>query len=361
MVTTTMRPPAAKPTPSRAAQRKQRSNGQRLSLFLSFRSVKFEWSDLDGMRFIGRLYILLPRLAATSQAARSPCLHSLTRDPIPACVPPPGASLLLVPRAGAATALRSRPRGVRRTDKRTPRVLWEGRHDLRAVAVVLLPHILHLIFPFHALHTRRRLPDVTQPIRICARAHPHTNTDLGLDTPPPMRSSIPSPPVPVRTGPAPGGKPRSSARGSGGACEVAVSILPFLRFCILHTPRPPRYCLRYGFLSLLWCASMGRRRDDEDAWVDEDDNDDEEGDGEEDDEDGEMPIVDDREEEGDEELPTPVPWCSELLAPQRGGGEEPQTPVPYSYEREATPAPYTREEEREGGREGEQVGEKRKR
>ncbi|KAJ6464251.1 hypothetical protein C8R47DRAFT_70473 [Mycena vitilis] len=62
------------PAPSRAAQRKQRlldleneqrledaealkfTEEQRLSLFLSFRSVKFEWSDLDGMRSVRRRY-----------------------------------------------------------------------------------------------------------------------------------------------------------------------------------------------------------------------------------------------------------------------------------------------------------------
>ncbi|KAJ6464255.1 hypothetical protein C8R47DRAFT_1237571 [Mycena vitilis] len=65
------------PAPSRAAQRKQRlldleneqrledaealkfTEEQRLSLFLSFRSVKFEWSDLDGMRSVRRRYNVL--------------------------------------------------------------------------------------------------------------------------------------------------------------------------------------------------------------------------------------------------------------------------------------------------------------
>ncbi|KAJ7810081.1 hypothetical protein B0H14DRAFT_1490606 [Mycena olivaceomarginata] len=99
-----------------------------------------------------------------------------------------------------------------------------------------------------------------------------------------------------------------------------------------------------------------------------------------------MPVVDDRDraEDGDEELPTPVPWRSELLAPrtlfalsvnvhvsalsayhESEEGEEPQMPVPElygSHEREVTPTPYTRwEEEREREREGEgkQLGGKR--
>ncbi|KAJ7288885.1 hypothetical protein C8J57DRAFT_1707174 [Mycena rebaudengoi] len=73
---TTMRRPSSGDlvTSSRAAQRKQRlidleneqrledaealkfTEEQRLSLFHSFRSVKFEWSDLDGMRPIRRRY-----------------------------------------------------------------------------------------------------------------------------------------------------------------------------------------------------------------------------------------------------------------------------------------------------------------
>jgi hypothetical protein len=50
---------------------------------------------------------------------------------------------------------------------------------------------------------------------------------------------------------------------------------------------------------------------DEDAWVDTDDDDiDDDDEGR--DEDEEMTVVDDR----DEELPTPVPWPSELLPPR---------------------------------------------
>jgi hypothetical protein len=112
------------------------------------------------------------------------------------------------------------------------------------------------------------------------------------------------------------------------------------------------------------------------VWVDADDNDvddDEAGDGDE-----EMMIVDDRDhaEDGDGELPTLVPWRSELLAPRTPPvlsvdvhvctppadykSEEPQTPVPYLYEWEATPTPYL-EAAREREREGEQVGGKQKR
>ncbi|KAJ7843230.1 hypothetical protein B0H14DRAFT_3456336 [Mycena olivaceomarginata] len=135
-------------------------------------------------------------------------------------------------------------------------------------------------------------------------------------------------------------------------------------------------------LPLLRLVCIGDEEGDEDAWVDadNDDNDDNEGG----DEDEGMTVVDDRDhaQDGEEELPTPVPWRSEL-APRtpptlaststsacrpritrvRGGGgggegEEPQTPVPHLYEWEATPAPYS-EAEREREREGEQVGGKR--
>ncbi|KAJ6631277.1 hypothetical protein B0H10DRAFT_2206965 [Mycena sp. CBHHK59/15] len=74
MATTMRRPPSDLAGSSRAAQRKQRlleleneqrledlealkmTEEQRLSLFHSFRSVKFEWSDLDGMRSVRRRY-----------------------------------------------------------------------------------------------------------------------------------------------------------------------------------------------------------------------------------------------------------------------------------------------------------------
>jgi hypothetical protein len=119
--------------------------------------------------------------------------------------------------------------------------------------------------------------------------------------------------------------------------------------------------------------------DNKDVWVDEDKDDSEEGD------DREMMVVDNR-EWGGKELLMPLSWCSDLLAPRtppallvnvhigvlrtyyesEGEGEEPQTPVPGLYSREATPTPYMREEreregEREREREGEQVGGKRKR
>ncbi|KAJ7431927.1 hypothetical protein B0H11DRAFT_824659 [Mycena galericulata] len=74
MATTMRRPAELAPSPSRAAQRKQRlleleneqrledaealkmTEEQRLSLFHSFRTVKFEWSDLDGMHCVRRRY-----------------------------------------------------------------------------------------------------------------------------------------------------------------------------------------------------------------------------------------------------------------------------------------------------------------
>ncbi|KAJ7656202.1 hypothetical protein B0H17DRAFT_1338000 [Mycena rosella] len=97
---TTMRRPADLVPPSRAAQRKQRlleleneqrledaealkmTEEQRLSLFHSFRSVKFEWSDLDGMRSVRRRYNSPPRLQIVHPPAPQP--HSA---PIPPSAP----------------------------------------------------------------------------------------------------------------------------------------------------------------------------------------------------------------------------------------------------------------------------------
>ncbi|KAJ7496464.1 hypothetical protein FB451DRAFT_1207869 [Mycena latifolia] len=101
---TTLRHPGADLAPSRAAQRKQRlleleneqriedaealkmTEEQRLTLFHSFRSVKFEWSDLDGMRSVRprynsppppRLHLLQPQTPAPEhpQSAPAPQLH----------------------------------------------------------------------------------------------------------------------------------------------------------------------------------------------------------------------------------------------------------------------------------------------
>ncbi|KAF7312582.1 hypothetical protein MIND_00272300 [Mycena indigotica] len=104
------RPMPVEQQPSRAAQRKQRlleleneqrledlealkmTEEQRLILFHSFRSVKFEWSDLDGMRYIRRRYNSPPVYPSTqnrSSAPTSPRPPPLQlHPPSPPCSPP---------------------------------------------------------------------------------------------------------------------------------------------------------------------------------------------------------------------------------------------------------------------------------
>ncbi|KAJ7730109.1 hypothetical protein DFH07DRAFT_1066084 [Mycena maculata] len=100
---TTMRRPGPGPgpaemAPSRAALRKQRlleleneqrledaealkmTEEQRLSLFHSFRSVKFEWSDLDGMRSVRRRYNSPPP-RTQCHPNPTPYSHSLHTQP----------------------------------------------------------------------------------------------------------------------------------------------------------------------------------------------------------------------------------------------------------------------------------------
>ncbi|KAJ6535815.1 hypothetical protein DFH09DRAFT_100033 [Mycena vulgaris] len=105
---TTMRRPVDLAPPSRAAQRKQRlleleneqriedaealkmTEEQRLSLFHSFRSVKFEWSDLDGMRSVRRRYNSPPRLQLHPHAQLHHPQTQHQQQPAPTVsVPPP--------------------------------------------------------------------------------------------------------------------------------------------------------------------------------------------------------------------------------------------------------------------------------
>ncbi|KAJ6501285.1 hypothetical protein DFH09DRAFT_1102641 [Mycena vulgaris] len=106
---TTMRRPVDLAPPSRAAQRKQRlleleneqriedaealkmTEEQRLSLFHSFRSVKFEWSDLDGMRSVRRRYNSPPRLQLHphAQLHHPQTQHQQPPAPTSVSVPPP--------------------------------------------------------------------------------------------------------------------------------------------------------------------------------------------------------------------------------------------------------------------------------
>ncbi|KAJ7799394.1 hypothetical protein B0H14DRAFT_2903142, partial [Mycena olivaceomarginata] len=98
--------------------------------------------------------------------------------------------LLLTPTGGI--------RGLR-PHQYTPRVLREGRHRLRAAAVLFLPPPPHI-------------PHASAPTPM-----PMYTSTLSLPTPavPPMVWSVSSLPAPVRTLPTSGGKPRSSAREKG--------------------------------------------------------------------------------------------------------------------------------------------------
>ncbi|KAJ7740289.1 hypothetical protein B0H14DRAFT_2638116 [Mycena olivaceomarginata] len=178
----------------------------------------------------------------------------------------------------------------------------------------------------------------------------YTSTLSPLTSPwmPPIVWSASSLPTPVRTSPTSGGKPRSCAKekrrspvqglppfslSSASSALATQTTTP----CPIRVPLPP----------LISVDGDAPEEGDEDA----------------DDEDEGMTVVDDRDhaEDGDEELPTPRQHPRRRAAcvlREQGGGEEPQTPVPHSYEREATPPPYS-EAEREREREGEQVGGKR--
>ncbi|KAJ7824286.1 hypothetical protein B0H14DRAFT_2823960 [Mycena olivaceomarginata] len=157
-----------------------------------------------------------------------------------------------------------------------------------------------------------------------------------MPTPPGMVRSVSSPPAPVRTAPTAGGKPWGERAGE--AAEPREGAVPPLlrRVCIgdadaVSDPgavAAARVRGRGG-------AGGGRRGT-------------------------------------HSELPTPVPWRSDLLAPRTPPALSLNVHVgapPAYYESEgegeerrrleATPTPYSREEERE--REGEQVGGKRKR
>ncbi|KAJ7327458.1 hypothetical protein DFH08DRAFT_1084681 [Mycena albidolilacea] len=367
---TTMRRPTAEPTPSRAAQRNllELENEQRLedtevfkftdekhpSLFLLLeRQVRVEQDALLFLPHLAPATVRTPTLpppapallqAGGTQSARvcSRCRRTpMGTTPIPTPRPQRTRSHTLNPHTKLWWP---RPQGVCR--RRPPRVLRQGRHHLRAAAVTHLP-ISHTS-PSLSTHSTHAVTFPVSPNRYAAAPTP-TPTYVSTLTPPTPRGtpmplgmtrSVSSSPAPVfvRTSPAPGG----DARGSRGKRRSPVKgLFPFSLSsalsasatqtstpCPMRAPLPPLVCVYRD----------APEEDDEDVRVDEDEDKD-----------------DSEEEDGDEELPTPVRWRFELLAPRRG--EEPQTPVPYSYEWEATPMPYSREEEREGG----QVGGKRKR
>ncbi|KAJ7798226.1 hypothetical protein B0H14DRAFT_38443 [Mycena olivaceomarginata] len=216
-------------------------------------------------------------------------------------------ALLLLPRARSAPALLLlTPAGgirvLRPPQQRAPRVLREGRHHLRAAAVLFLPHL-------HTLHA-------------CCGVSPHQYASAPTPTPtysstlsPPMLWSVLSLPAPVCTSPTSVGKPVSSTREKRrspvkGLFPFSLSSASSASAMQTTTPCP----IRVSLPPLTSVDGDAPEEDDEDAWVDADDDDDDDDEG--DDEDEGVTVVDDQDhaEDGDGELPTPVPWCSELLA-----------------------------------------------
>ncbi|KAJ7730710.1 hypothetical protein B0H14DRAFT_3899264 [Mycena olivaceomarginata] len=319
---------------------------QRISLFLSFRSVKCEWSDLDGMRSMRWSYNSSRPASSPLPVGRSPYLHPQTqlhtgtRDPIhPPALPlsPHANAFILLTNAHLVSFGKDDTICVWRPPYSSP----TSTHSTHAVAFPVSPH---------------RYASATTP------APTYTST-LSPPTPPGMPPTVWS----VLSLPAPGAHVadvwwEAEVEREGGEAESRERIVfpspsppPLLHRQCKRTPCP----IRVSLPPLTSVDGDAPEEDDEDAWVDADDDDDDDDEGG--DEDEWMTVVDDQDhaEDGNGEPPTPVPRRPELPAPQRGGGEEPQTPIPYSYEREATPTPYS-EAEQEREREGEQVGGKRK-
>ncbi|KAJ7690567.1 hypothetical protein B0H14DRAFT_2652353 [Mycena olivaceomarginata] len=321
-----------------------------LTLFLSFRSVKFKWNDPDGMRFRNSSFPASPPPISCAPALPAPTDADTGPNP-PARAPAPAAHLhliLLLP----PTYSHSPAPEVFAILTNTHLESF-GKDDTICVRQPspTSTHSTHALLP-SPCHLNGTLP----PRR--TRACSHRRHRPGCPGPPGMVRSMSSPPAPVCTLPMAGGKLRVSAR------EKRWSPVKGLFLFSLFSPSPP--CPTWVLLPPL--VSMDGdvpEEDNKDVWVDEDEDDLEGDDGR------RQPGV-----WGGAELPTPLSWHSDLLAPHtppvlsvnvhvgaqrtyyksEGEGEEPQTPVPGLYSREAMPTPYTREErEREGG-EGEEEG-----
>ncbi|KAF8182759.1 hypothetical protein K438DRAFT_1975400 [Mycena galopus ATCC 62051] len=364
---------------TRAAQRKQRlleleneqriedaealkfTDEQRLSLFLSFRSVKFEWSDLDGMRSVRRRYnSSCP--SSPPPPARAPT-HSPARPP---ALPYPAA-----PEAFAVLT--------------NARLASFGKDET-----------IRGYVPFPASPERRFCSTPTpydSAPRYGAKYQSEYEYSSAPATPAPLVRSVSSPPAPVRPPPTPPpmrrspispkpskstlrGKRRSPVKGLFSiACSssgAAACLEP------IRVPLPP-------LVSAAPNGSAHGADDDEDAWVDED----------------ELTVIadDDDRDDDDDGLLTPVPasaWRFGSTQPPSMGVncgappalrvnceppssppslrvncdappaytyEDPdteaelRTPVPYEFEREATPVPFIHVSEPDD----EQVGGKRKR
>ncbi|KAJ6477011.1 hypothetical protein C8R45DRAFT_1008560 [Mycena sanguinolenta] len=382
---------------TRAAQRKQRlleleneqriedaealkfTDEQKMSLFLSFRSVKFEWSDLDGMRYVRRRY--------NSSCPTSPPAAAAVRSPVLSPTKPPS---LTPPAPQEAFAVLT-----------NARLATFGKDDTIRGYVPTTPERYCATPTPYDPAPRYHSKFESAPSYEYA---PSPYTPAAAPIPPTMTRSISSPPAPVRPPPAPPAMRRSpsaavsspspspkstkaaprSKRRSPVKGLFSVSASSAAASCVqpIRVPLPP----------LVSSASVVDSDDDDDAWVDEDD----------------VTLVDERRgaqeraytrerddgEDDDDGLLTPVPaavwrFGSTTTHPQPPaltqtypqsppalpvlrvdigappaytyddeGELEPVTPVPYERAVTPTPGPFAApvEEERQA-----QLGAKRKR
>ncbi|KAJ7796452.1 hypothetical protein B0H14DRAFT_3551069 [Mycena olivaceomarginata] len=342
---------------------------QRISLFLSFRSVKLEWSDLDGVRSVRWCCNSSRPASPPLSTARSPYLHlqtqlhTDTRDPIhppalplslranvhsysyPAPAAPPHFYSSPPPAASEAFAFLTNAHlvsfgkddtiCVRQPSYSSP----TPTHSTHAVAFPVSPH--------RYASASAPMPTSTSPRRSPRRRR------LGIVMPP-MVWSVSSLPAPVRTSPTSGGKPRSSAREKRRSpvkvlFSFSLSSASSASAMQMTTPCPIRVLLP----PLVSVDGDAPEEGDEDVWVDADDDDNNDNEG------------------GDDGHGRPGPcgrWrrraadaCTVALRAAR---------APYAVYAlsvnvhvcapPATPAPYS-EAGRERERKGEQVDGKRKR
>ncbi|KAJ7646100.1 hypothetical protein DFH06DRAFT_582694 [Mycena polygramma] len=326
------------PAPSRAAQRKQRlleleneqrledaealkfTEEQRLSLFLSFRSVKFEWSDLDGMRSVRRRYNsscaspppttayapahhghgqthpyarrapALPRLSTPSLPTLS--LPTLSPAPLPTLSSSPSSLPTATPtptpsqppqQFAVLTNAHLASFGKDDTIRGDPRGYDFPPPALRSVSSSLLPS-----------STSTTSTSTLSPSSILT----------GATAPPGFSRSVSAPSTPAKTHRSPT-KRRSPVKGLFALPITSVSTTTASASCVspIRVPLPP-------LSSALGAGALpqGGADDDEDAWIDEDD-DTIIADADADDLDLDSlrtPVPGDAEDA----LPTPVPWVS---------------------------------------------------
>ncbi|KAJ7671103.1 hypothetical protein B0H14DRAFT_3909405 [Mycena olivaceomarginata] len=296
-IATTVHRPTPGPAPSRAAQRKQcvleteqpledtELEEQAPPLFVSF---LFEWSGVDTMRF--------PSCPASPppSAARTPYLHpqTLTRDPIrPARAPAPAPAARLpftcvLPPCVQRTRTSRRRSGspshpVPRLSLSSP--TCSSRPSGRMTPSVCAGYMSPLP-PTSAINAPTR---IRTDADAAACQHPLA-TDAARD--------------------AAYGKPKPTRGEEAQSRKRAVPILPVLRPLRIDDADDSAVCHTRAAAAARFRRRAGGRG-----------------------EDGEMTVIDERDfgpdGEGDEELPMPVPWWSDLLAPR--------TPAASSIDRRA--------------------------